>query len=117
MYFMTDFSADGIWQRKGFTSLNGVTTGISIDSGKLLDTVILSKSCKSYTKMQPIKAKDPHSHDKWNQAHKCSLNCKDSSPAMEKVTAEKIFKQSVIKYTLYYTSFYDDGDSKAFPVV
>ena len=45
-------------QRRGFTSLAGVITTISIDSGKVLDTAILSKSCKGSTRMQPIKAKD-----------------------------------------------------------
>ena len=42
---------------------------------------------------------------------------KGSSPAMEKVAAEKIFKQWVTKPSLYYTSFYDDGDSKTIPTV
>ena len=28
---------DGSWQRKGFTSLNGVVTAISVDSGKVLE--------------------------------------------------------------------------------
>ena len=110
-------SADGIWQCKGYTSLNGVTTDISIDSGKVLDTAILSKSCKGCTRMQAINAKDPHPYDKWNAAHKCTLNYKDSSSAMEKVGAEKIFKQLVTKYNLYYTYFYGDGDFKAFPAV
>ena len=59
--------------------------------------------------MQAIKAKDSHAYDKWNVAHKCSLNYKDSSPAMEKVSA--VFKQSAAKHNLYYTSFYGDGDS------
>ena len=36
---------------------------------------------------------------------------------MDKVCAEKIFKQSVTGHSLYYTSFYGDGDSKAFPAV
>ena len=36
-------SVDGKRQRKGFTSLNGGVTVISIDSRKVLDTVILSK--------------------------------------------------------------------------
>ena len=31
--------------------------------------------------------------------------------------ALKKYSKSVTKYTLYYTSFYDDGDSKAFPVL
>ena len=51
-------SVDGTWQRKGFTYLNGVITAISIDSGKVLDTAILSKSC-CYQNVGD-KAKDPH---------------------------------------------------------
>ena len=34
-------SVDGKWQRKGFTSLNGGVTAISIDSRKVFDTAIL----------------------------------------------------------------------------
>ena len=30
-------SVDGTWQRRGFTSLNGVLVVISIDSGKIVD--------------------------------------------------------------------------------
>ena len=30
-------SVDGTWQRKGFTSMNGVVTAISIDNGKVLE--------------------------------------------------------------------------------
>ena len=44
-------SVDGTWQRKGFTSLNGVISAISIDNGKVFDTASLSKSCEGYTKM------------------------------------------------------------------
>ena len=43
-------SVDRSWQRKGFTSFNEIITAISINSGKVLDTAILSKSCKGYTK-------------------------------------------------------------------
>ena len=102
---------------KGFTSLNGVITAISIDSGKVFDTATLCKSCKGCANIQAIKAVDTPAYDKWNAAHKCGLNCKGSSSAIEKVGAEKIFKQSVTKPNLYYTSSYDDGDSKAFPAV
>ena len=48
-----DVTADGIWQRKSFTSLNGVITAISIDSGKVLDTEILSKIWKDFEKAVP----------------------------------------------------------------
>ena len=88
-----DVSVDGTWQRKDCISLNGVVTAISIDSGKVLDTEILSKSCRSCTRMQTTKAIDPQVYDKWSAAHKCSLNYKGSSAPMEKVGTEKIFSQ------------------------
>ena len=40
-------SCDGTWQRRGFSSLNGSFTAISVDSGKILDTEIMSRYCKS----------------------------------------------------------------------
>ena len=64
--------------------------------------------------MQAIKAIDPKAYEKWNATQKFGLNYKGSSPAQETVSAEKILKQSVTKHNLCYTSFYGDGDSKAF---
>ena len=102
-------SVDGTWQRKGFTSLNDVIAAISAESEKFLDTETLSKSCKGYTRMQAIKAIDPHACDKWNTARKCSLNYQGLPPAkgfstVKKVGAQKIFKQTVTKHNLFYTS-------------
>ena len=45
------------------------------------------------------------------------MNYKGLSPAIGKVGAEKIFKQSVTKHSLHYNFFHGDGDSKAFPAV
>ncbi|GFS55793.1 mariner Mos1 transposase [Trichonephila clavipes] len=36
---------DGAWQKRGYTSLNGVVTVTSIDTGKVIDVDILSKYC------------------------------------------------------------------------
>lgn len=47
-------SIDGTWQRKGFSSTLGVTTAISIDTGKVLDVAIMSKSCKGCTSMKKV---------------------------------------------------------------
>ena len=66
--------------------------------------------------MQTIKAIDPQVYDKWNAAHKCSLNYKGSSAPIKKSGPWKNV-QSVTKHNLYYTFFYGDGDSKAFPAV
>ena len=39
--------------------------------------------------MLVIKAIYPQAYDKWNTAHKCGLNYKGFSPAMEITSAEK----------------------------
>lgn len=110
-------SIDGTWQRKGFTSMNGVITAISIDNGKVLDTAIMSKNCKGCVNMQSVKTSDPQKYEVWKASHNCGLNYRGSSPAMEKEGTLKIYNDSVDKHGLYYTSFYGDGDSKSFTAV
>ena len=39
-------SVDGTWQRRGFSSLNGCVSAISMDTGKVVDVEALSKVCK-----------------------------------------------------------------------
>ena len=48
-------SVDGTWQKKGFNSTLGVITAISVDTGKVLDVSIMSKSCKGCTNMDSVK--------------------------------------------------------------
>ena len=43
----TPVSGDGTWQRRGHSSLNGVMTVISMDTGKILDVEAMCWSCKS----------------------------------------------------------------------
>ncbi len=38
-------SVDGSWQRRGYSSLNGVVTAASVDTGEILDVEVLSKDC------------------------------------------------------------------------
>ena len=40
-------SCDGIWQKWDHSSLNGVVTVISSDSGKCLDDRVMTKTCKA----------------------------------------------------------------------
>ena len=110
-------SVDGTWQRKGFSSTLGVVTAISVDSGEVLDVAIMSKSCKGCTAMKKIASTDPARYQTWKLSHKCNLNYTGSSPAMETAGATKIFSGSKEKHNLFYTSFYGDGDSKAYPAV
>ncbi|GFW05829.1 uncharacterized protein TNCV_603011 [Trichonephila clavipes] len=39
---------DGTWQKRGHTSLNGVVTAVSVDSGKVIDAEILSRKCSCH---------------------------------------------------------------------
>ena len=41
-------SIDGSWLRKGFASLNGVVAATSHDNSKVIDVVVLSKSCQGW---------------------------------------------------------------------
>ncbi|GFT80317.1 uncharacterized protein NPIL_582031 [Nephila pilipes] len=38
-------AVDGSWQKRGFSSKNGVVTDTSVDTGKVIDVEILSKHC------------------------------------------------------------------------
>ena len=42
-----DLSADGSWQKRGFSSLNGFVTIICLLTGKCLDFAAMYKPCKS----------------------------------------------------------------------
>ena len=97
--------------------MNGVIIAISIDNLKVLDTAIMSKNCKGCVQMKPLKISDPQKFETWKASHKCGLNYKGSSPAMEKEGVIHIYKNSVEKHGLYYTSFYGDGDSKSYTAV
>jgi hypothetical protein len=46
----TAVSCDGTWQRRGFTSLNGCITVISMENGQMLDVEPLSKVSKACKK-------------------------------------------------------------------
>ena len=110
-------SIDGTWQRKGFTSTLGVVTAISVDNGKVLDCVILSRSCKGCTRKEGVEKTNPERFKLWKAGHICNLNYQGSSPNMEKVGVMKMYERSVEEKKLYYTSFCGDGDSKSYTAV
>ena len=49
-----DASFDGTWQKRGFSSLNGIVTVISNDAGKCIDFHVLSKKCSGCTEQVPL---------------------------------------------------------------
>ena len=110
----TSVSCDGTWQRRGFSSLNGCFTAMSLDSGKIIDTEIMSRYCKGCKNHEKIKKTNPDKFEKWQANHVCKLNHSGSAGGMEITGATRIFKRSVEKRKLCYSKYLGDGDSKAF---
>ena len=52
-------SCDGSWQKRGYSSLNGVVTVISMDNGKILDIEPMTRTCKSCLLHEKLKTSDP----------------------------------------------------------
>ncbi|GFU59983.1 uncharacterized protein TNCV_3237691 [Trichonephila clavipes] len=96
-------AVDGTWQKRGYTSLNGVVTVTSIDTGKVIDVDILSKYCAC--KNLPFHEKD------------CKRNYVGSSGAMEIQGASKIFQRSLSLHNARYITYLGYGDCKAFDAV
>ncbi|GFT92245.1 uncharacterized protein TNCV_4092831 [Trichonephila clavipes] len=96
-------AVDGIWQKRGYTSLNGVVTVTSIDTGKVIDVDTLSKYCTC--KNLPFHEKD------------CKRNYVGSSGVMEIQCVSKIFQRSLSLHNARYITYLGDGDCKAFDAV
>ena len=107
---LCDVSVDGTWQKRGYSSLNGVVTAIS--HGKCLDRHVMSKYCKTCVRWESKKG--TKEYDDWIEKHVCQVNHMRSSGAMESAGAVAIFSSSVEKYNLIYSSYLGDGDTSAF---
>uniref|UniRef100_A0A1B6K2H0 Mutator-like transposase domain-containing protein n=1 Tax=Homalodisca liturata TaxID=320908 RepID=A0A1B6K2H0_9HEMI len=94
---------DGTWQRRGFSSLNGIVTCTSVDTGKVMDIEVLSKFCNCLDKQQ---------HEAI-----CSANYQGSSGGMESAGALAIFHRSVNKYNVRYLEYLGDGDTNSFKTI
>jgi hypothetical protein len=110
----TGVSCDGTWQRRGFSSYNGVMTAISIDSGKVLDVEPMSRVCKACILMDPKKKSEPLHFAEWRNVHKCAYDYKGSAGGMEPVGMKKIFERSITDRKLRYIKYLGDGDSKSY---
>ena len=96
----TDVSCDGSWQRRGYASLNGVVTAISITNGKILDCEPMSRFCKGCSMKEPLKNSNPMECKKWKATHQCKTNYTGSAPGMEVTGAKRMFSHSIEKHGL-----------------
>jgi hypothetical protein len=98
-------AVDGSWQKRGHTSLNGVVTVTSVDTGKVLDVSIMSKHC-----LCPEKSQNIHCDE-------CTANYSGTSGGMEVAGALQLFHRSQELYNVRYMNYLGDGDSAAFQTV
>jgi hypothetical protein len=96
---------DGSWQKRGYKSMNGVTSAINITTGKVIDFCALSKYCRCKKKLEGT-------HD-----DSCTANYVGTSGGMERHGALQMFQRSQDKYDVRYKQYLGDGDSNAFKSV
>ena len=113
-------SGDGTYQRRGFSSKNGVVTVITVngEQSKVIDTEVLSNYCNSCTKKEKMHKDEPEAYERWKENHKdkdqCEQNHTGPAGAMEPVGAKRIFQRSEENYGLRYVNYLGDGDSKTY---
>ena len=56
--FDTSLSNDGGWQERGFASMNGIITTISLNSGRVIETVLVNRYCQKCVVSYKFKATD-----------------------------------------------------------
>ena len=114
--FSVAVSVDGTWQKRyGYSSLHGVIFVIAMDTGEVLDYEVKSKVCFE-CRHRSLWDRNSERYKNWFAIHKasCSINHSLSSEAMEKEAAVTIFKRSLSKHNLKYTTYVGDGDSSSF---
>ena len=113
---------DGTWQRRGFSSLNGVFVCISWSTGRVLDFHVSSKFCHRCTSINSrleSSAVSKQEYEKLMEEHKesCTVNTTRSSPGMESEAARILWMRSEAKRKLKYVTYIGDGDSKGYKEV
>ena len=107
-------SCDGTWQRRGHQSLYGMQAAISVDTRKVLDYEIQSKSCTEYH-LHGNWDHTSEAYKKWYEQHQstCHINYWSTSNSMEAFGSKKMWCRSLKKRNLMYTTYVGDGDSAA----
>ena len=110
-------SADGTWRKRGYSSLYGVVTAISIVTGKVVDYEVMSKECRECMLWKDKEGTDEFME--WWEGHQanCNANFEGSSGAMDAAGVLSIYQRSVENYGLQYVEFFGDGDSKSYKVL
>ena len=107
-----DISADGTWQKRGYASLNGAVTIISIDDGKCLAFEYTTKRCKGCEMWEGKQTSE--GYDKFIATHECAINYEGSAGVMEAVGVVRCFNNSIEDNKLRYKTYIGDDDTKSY---
>ena len=107
-------SFDGSWQKRGFSSHNGMASVIDLITGYPIDFEVLSNYCSKCNI-----AEEKQYEDIWKASHieSCQKNFSGSAAAMEVECAKRLWARSIEKHQFRYINVLSDGDSKAYDAI
>ena len=115
--FKCDVSFDATWHRRGHYSNQGFGAAIDIVSNKVLDFMLSQRICrKCLSWPSERRSSQPEEYAEFWSEHQatCSANFSGSSQSMEGSAAVEIWKRSVERNSLVYSTYVGDGDSSSF---
>ena len=103
-----------MWYKIGYNSLNGMVTGISVDTGKCIDYRIRMKNCKICQSWE--EREDSGEYEEFISAHELNFdtNHHRSAGSVEDDELIKCLKVTEKNRKLRYINYLGDGDSKSF---
>ena len=105
-----DVSFNGSWQKRGYSSKNGIVSAITNDNGKVLDFTVVTKKCKACKYWE--KKKETPENEQFLLEHDYSINHEKSSTSMESAGAVTIFNWSIACNKLRHKTCIGDGDTQ-----
>ena len=115
--FKCDVSFDATWHRRGHYSNQGFGAAIDVVTNKVLDYMLYQRVCnKCLSWPEERRSNHPEEYSAFISEHKptCPANFSGTSQAMEGSAAVEIWKRSVDKNKLVYSTYVGDGDSSSF---
>ncbi|XP_077493058.1 uncharacterized protein LOC144104115 [Amblyomma americanum] len=107
-------SYDGSWMTRGHSSHLCVGAVIELFSGYVLDYVVLSNFCLG-CEVGP--KPDSEGYAEWKATHQCQKNSDSKAGHMEVEAGLILFRRSLERHGLHYTTILCDGDSRTFTAI
>ena len=115
--FKCDVSFDATWHRRGHYSNQGFGAAIDVVSNKVLDYILYQRVCRKCLKWPfERRAAHPEENSEFFTEHQptCTANFFGTSQGMEGSAACVLWKRSVEKNNLVYSTYVGDGYSSSF---